>query len=296
MKKLIVPIYSMRSHKTGKYSVLKDGNFQLHLNRAGPEDIICVPGNSSDLTELYEIFGSNKFVEINYLESAYETRKNFWNVNLNIVEILYYYYKCSAIVTDITGYPGNKPVFFNFNITMDPLNPRYYIDEFIKLDVESVNKSIYTTVLNQSQKDYLIQCGATGTIVVSQKVINPEIYKLMESKEIDIGNSVFFPFRISDPCYRFDLVYKLCESLNINLVVTDPNESLDKKDVQLMSPTKQEYYGILKSRPTIIYNENPEKVFHPGLAEFIFYDCNIICRYNLPTKQDVIIDGETWLI
>ena len=42
--KLIVPIYSMRSYKTGDYSILKDGNFKLQLNRMDwDQDILIIP-------------------------------------------------------------------------------------------------------------------------------------------------------------------------------------------------------------------------------------------------------------
>lgn len=303
MRKLIVPIFSMRSYETGSYSVLKDGNFQLQLSRAKPGDVICVPFNAWDLKELMALFPGFTFVQVFYGENALDTRSNFWREHTEIIDDIAFAHNCDLIVTDITGYRGQHKVIFNFNITKDPEHPREYIDRFIDIDVESVNSSIKTFVLNQCQADVLIAHGAEASkIVVTQKVINKDIMAayLSDYAPITLGNSVFHPFRISDPCYRFEDVYKYAESRVMPIFVTDPNDSLDYEKYSgavLFKPNKRDYYRVLAGRPTIVYHENPEKVFHPGLAEFIFFNANIICEYNLPKREDVIInDGEdVWL-
>lgn len=301
MAKLIVPIFSMRSYETGNYSVLKDGNFQLHLHRASPGDIICVPKNSDDVDELRELFPYIQFAPLWYKSNAYETRKHFWEENTFVVDSLIDYYDCSILVTDITGYPGDFNVIYNFNITMDPNEPRSYIDEFIECDVISVNQSERTFVLNECQKDVLVSLGAKADkIIVSQRVINPDIVQTFLGSDPIKLKGVFHPFRISDKCYNFKEVVETCKSLDLDLYITDPNDTYDASDynydkIHLIKLSKKDYYRVLLSSPVIMYNENPEKVFHPGLAEFIYFRCNIHSPYNIPKREDIIIEGDMWL-
>ncbi|BAQ22691.1 hypothetical protein AU156_gp041 [Edwardsiella phage PEi20] len=292
-----VPIYSMRSHETGEYAVLKDGNLQLHLNRARPGDIIAVPKNATDVDELRELFPEFEFTPLWYKENAFETRKHFWEENQWVVDSLIEYYDVVGLVTDITGYTGRYPVFFNFNITMNPEKPLFYIDQFIETDVKSVNRSKYTTVLNQCQKDVLVAHGALDyKIIVDQKVIRPSVIERYARDLAPIFvEGIFHPFRISDPCYRFGQVVECAIVSGQPVYITDPNDSFDRSHypeealIRVFKPSKTEYYQILKGRPHIQYFENPEKVFHPGLAEFIYFNVFISSPYNIPSYDDVVI-------
>lgn len=306
---LHVPIYSMRSYETGLYDVSKDGNFQLHLSRMQSDDLILVPYNS---------IGIETFIETGYLKkeqvvimncygsNAYETRKLFVsNILLGAAvefrTLQHLKLNCirgnlDAIVTDITGFHGAKDVFFNFNITKDPNNPKYYIDEFIESDLKSIERSIFTTVLNQNQKDYLVSLGANpDKIKVCHKVINRSLLSLYENdpgfKEQPI-DGIFFPFRLTDSCYKFDEAIKYASLYNLNLYVTDPNQSLSDDTllqnctiVKLDNVTKTSFYSILKSRPKVCYYENPSRCYHPGLAELIHYNIEFISRYVDDIKQ-----------
>ena len=73
----------MRSYETGDYSILKDGNFKLQLNRMDwTQDILIIPENTSDLSEFLSL-GIIPFDQIKteaYGENAYETRKTFWKL------------------------------------------------------------------------------------------------------------------------------------------------------------------------------------------------------------------------
>lgn len=293
MNKLIVPIFSMRSYKTGLYSVLKDGNFQLHLSRAKPGDIICIPFNTSDSEDLLNLFPELFFVQIQYFKNALETREHFWSINTEVINEIFENNNIDVIVTDITGYKG-YPVIFNFNITKDSNIKRDYIDKFFDLDVKSVNNSLKTFVLNESQKNELVKGGADGNkIIICKKVINPSVInRLSEGDPIEI-DGVFHPFRLSDKCYDFDSVKTYCNLVGVPLYITDPNDTFvndSEFNIKKIKPSKNEYYRILKSRPWILYNENPEKVFHPGLAEFIYFDADIDCKYKIPDRNDVVID------
>lgn len=301
--KLIVPIYSMRSYETGKYSLLKDGNLQLHLNRHTDGDIIVVPPQDKceDLSELRKYFPEIQFISVNYRENAYETRKNFWEYNTFVIDGLIEYCGCDALVTDITGYSGNNKVYFNFNITKDPEVERPYIDEFIYTDVESVNKSAFTTVLNECQKQTLVDYGADpDKIYVNQRVVKPGVpERFLDGHEPIKIKEFFFPFRLSDPCYKFDIAYKVLDSYNEGIIlrITDPNDTWDKEkhpNCVLSKYTKQEYYAVLKGQPRILYFENAEKVFHPGLGELIYFKCDLISPYKLPKIEDIIVNEPIW--
>lgn len=293
-----VPIFSMRSYETGEYAVLKDGNFQLHLHRATPGDIITCPKNSSDIDECRRLFPEFEFVPLNYRENAYSTRKYFWNENQFVVDSLVDYYDCYGVITDITGYDGEHDVFFNFNITKDPSVPRSYIDEFIDIDVESVNRSVWTKVLNQCQKDVLVAHGAKAEyIFVDTRVIRPSVMErfVKDTPTFVLNDTIFHPFRISDKCYRFEQVVECAIKSRLKLVITDPNDTFDRNHypeeavIHVNKVSKLDYYSILKGQPRIVYFEDPEKVFHPGLAEFIYFNAFIASPYNIPTRESILI-------
>ena len=75
------------------------------------------------------------------------------------------------------------------------------------------------------------------------------------------------------------------------ILITDPNASYQDqfKNVIKKRFRKREFYGIISTRPRIIYNENPNKIFHPGLADFIYFGCDVECPYTLPSLEDVLI-------
>lgn len=309
MRKLIVPIFSMRSYETGLYSVLKDGNFQLHLSRAKAGDVITIPTAIADYDELKSLFPELVYIQVPYMKNAYETRKSFWKCNREKISKIITFLDCDLVVTDITGYFGKVPIIFNFNITADPDNPRPYIDEFLQADVASTILSQRTFVLNQCQKDVLVENGApVDKIVVCQKVVNPAVidrYLSDNDEVIHIGaGTIFHPFRISDKCYDFDaVVEKSMATKNGAVFVTDPNDTFDRSKyperavIHNINLSKQDYYRVLIGQPKIVYNENPQKVFHPGLAELIYFDANIESEYIMPLYDDVVIENgeDVWL-
>lgn len=289
--KLIVPIYSMRSYETGEYSILKDGNFKLHINRMDwDNDILVVPENTSDLMEFVDlgIIPISSIVFADYGVNAYETRKTFWSKNLDSLDGI-----GLPIVTDITGYDGNQPFFNNFNITKDPNSRRPYIDDFIETDIDSIRRAQGTTVLNQGQKDYLVSLAPDleDKIEVNQKVISKKYFdKVGVEVPITPRFDIFFPFRISDKAYQFDDVVNLYSDSRI--LITDPNDSYESgkyENVWKQKLSKREYYGLLSTKPEIVYMENPNKVFHPGLADFIYFGCNIVSPHRIPTLEEVLI-------
>lgn len=291
--KLVIPIYSMRSYETGLYSILKDGNFKLHINRIENNDILVIPSNSSDKEEFLSLGLHSNIIEVEYFSNAEENRKKFWSKYQQYFDSFNL-----SILTDITGYTGNQDLYNNFNITYNPKIIRPYIDKFFDVDTLSVLKSIKTTVLNHNQKDSFIDNNyqelsiyLKSKLEVNQKVISKRYFDLVGTKQINIPKfDIFFPFRLTDKAYKFE---KTVEKYKDKIIlITDPNSSYSAnyENVKVIKPTKPEYYYILSKRPTIIYNEDPELVFHPGVADFIYFKCNIVSEYKIPTLKEVLIE------
>jgi hypothetical protein len=254
---------------------------------AWDKDILIIPKNTSDLDEFLDldILPIDQIKTTKYGENAYETRKTFWKENQTFIDAW-----GLPIITDITGYTGSNPFINNFNITKDPEVSRWYIDEFIEVDVNSIKRATMTYVLNQGQKDYL-RNFTSSPIEVNTKVIRKEYFDKVGIEIPKIPDfDIFFPFRISDPAYKFTEVVQ--NNPDKTILITDPNDSYTENYSNVIKKrfTKREYYGIIYYyKPTIIYNENPEKIFHPGLADFIYFGCDIVCPYNLPTLEDILI-------
>lgn len=302
---LIVPIFSMRSYATGRYSILKDGNFQRHLHTMTNEDYIILPINTVPGEVNFLI--DNGFLDawqIHYCEyglNAVETRESFWAKNQKVIDIIAEFNSTGPILTDITGYNGDHEFYCNFNITKDPsVGERYYIDRFFDSDVDSIRRAVHTTVLNHSQKDYIVSLypELADKISVVQKVCNYDFIVKMAATEEQMDltpfkDVIFFPFRLSDKCYEFERVVK--ENQDKLIIVTDPNDTYQPiymdmyPNVQKIKLTKAQYYQVLLSKPTVIYYEDPNKVFHPGLAEFIVTGCNIISPHQMPSIESVSV-------
>lgn len=286
----------MRSYATGAYDLTKDGNFQVHLHRMQPDDWIVVPHNSIGMAHFVKLglVSPDRIIYADYGVNAYETRKEFWSKNwISVPEGV------DRVVTNLTGCPIDLPTLYYLEITSHPLIPRIYVDEFFARDVASINesKTIEVQVFNEWQIDRLEQAGAAwDKINVNQKVVNPKVLdKLFKHYEPWLlkDNDIFFPFRLTDPCYKFEFVKKMATMSARRLVITDPNESYvgesDPFGVFKFIPTKDQFYSILKDKPTIFYMEDPDFCFHPGLGELIYFDCNIISPYKLPSKDDILI-------
>ncbi|WJZ27915.1 hypothetical protein NCTGTJJY_CDS0036 [Serratia phage 92A1] len=306
MVNLIVPIYSMRSHTDGQYHVMKDGNMQLHLSRYQPGDFLVIPNNTADVRELYKYVPAKQVFRIAYMENAYETRKKFWAYNGNIIDSLARMKGVDRIITDITGYKGTFPFINNFNISWDPQLDRPYIDEFVDMDYECIRHAKTTFVLNERQVQNMkmkFPDLTAAKFTLTQRVIKPELLdKMAEGDPIELEGTperpltMFFPFRLSDPAYKWEETIELYKDHTV--YITDPNESYtgDYPNVVVIKPSKNEYYRILKARPVVRYNENPYFVFHPGLAEMIYFDVRFSLPPGifLPFLKDLIIEGPIW--
>lgn len=288
MRALFAPIFSMRSYKTGKYSILKDGNFQLTMARVLASDfdtvMVTVPDDSSDFQETLARFKSKAnvyFVRAKYGENAAQTRSTFWEQNQQLDG-----YPADVLITDITGYPGKIPVIYNFNITKLPELDRPYIDEVFEKDLASIRQSLFTTVLNPRQREYILECqpDLADKIQVYLKCANESLLPTCETPLYLLDSmTIFWPFRISDKAYKWSEFIQAfeaqgLETLSWQIMITDPNQSSQNlpKYVTVIEPTKEQYYRILEGRPIVVMLDEIDTVLHPGTIELMYYGCKVI--------------------
>jgi hypothetical protein len=305
MRALWLPIFSMRSYETGKYAILKDGNFQLALARALASDFdyvaLGVPLNSSDYAEAAAFVHARtdriKIRPFEYGENAVETREIFWAAN-DVDKI----HGFDLLITDITGYYGKLPVIYNFNITKLPELDRPYIDKFFEKDLKSIEQSLFTTVINPRQREYILE--------VRPDLIDRVFFDLKCAHSLLLPKSkptppacdpmlIFWPFRLSDKAYKWTEFLEAFERQGLAdkgwfVVITDPNESSGDAlpdYVQRIKPTKAEYYGHLDSVPMIVMLDDIDTVLHPGTVEFLYYGCPMVTFTSNLIDNPVAIDN-----
>jgi len=241
MKLLIVPIYSMRSHKTGKYQLLLDSNMNIALHKCSVlsylvDVTITIPTNvdSSQLNACIGIASkmacSITFMPIHYGSNAGETR-NILNDGIKNGPI-----NQRDFDKVILGVCTVDPVIENteYHLYNTPIlgKPRPYVDEHMPTILNRLENGyrVNFSCENQLYKvptQYLHLC--TTDMKLYSKDFMAELAKEFVDQDLFIEldtlipiGAVFFPFRISDPVYKWDAV----RSLNSDIVVTDPNESL----------------------------------------------------------------------
>jgi len=292
---LWIPIFSMRSHETGKYSILKDGNFQLTMARVLASNfdqvVVAVPVGAADFDEVLERFKDHtrvSFVCLEYGLNAVETRERFWELNADMIWALDRL--SDFVITDITGYNGEKPFANNFNITKLPELDRPYIDRFFESDLNSIERGAFTTVLNPRQREYILEVrpDLVDKVFVNTKCVHASMLPKIDPphKTEAERQKIFWPFRISDKAYKFDQFIDVFDELNLSgrgwtIETTDPNDSMkhERAYIGKMKPTKSEYYELLAKRPVVVMLDDIDTVLHPGTIEFFHYGCPVV-TYN----------------
>lgn len=292
MNVLFCPIFSMRSYETGQYSILKDGNFQLMMSRVLASDFdrvfVSVPDDASDFEEVLKRFDDGEhvhFVRMKYGENAVGTRDLFWESNAELMKNLQT--GIDLLITDITGYQGTLPVVYNLNITKLPELDRPYIDRFFETDLKSIEQSLFTTVLNPRQREYILEVrpDLLDKVIVNTKCAHSNLLpKFQKSKAPE--KLIFWPFRISDKAYKWKefleaFIEQGLEEQGYTIVITDPNDTyssdwVTERFVTKVKLSKDEYYEMLSSRPIIVMLDNIDTVLHPGTIEFFHYRCPTI--------------------
>lgn len=304
---LFIPMFSMRSYETGQYAVLKDGNFQLVMARALASDFrfvtVAIPEVCSDYLDLMALYKrkpiTNKmisFVKMKYGKNAVETREQFWELNASDIKLWEMSLLHDLIISDITGYKkhefGFKNIIYNFNITKLPELNRPYIDKFFEQDLKSIEDSLFTTVINPRQREYILEVrpDLMPKIIAHTKVAHERL--LPKGMAGTKPNIIFWPFRISDKAYQFEQFLEAFEEQGLDkdgwiIVVTDPNDTLqtDAPFVMKVTPSKEQYYQVLSTRPVVVMLDDIDTVLHPGTIEFLYYKCPLI-TYNSKLIQN----------
>jgi len=289
MKALFIPIYSMRSYATGKYAILKDGNFQLTMARVLASNFnqifVTVPDDASDFAETLKRFESFKnvfFIKARYGANAVESRQLFWIENDKLIQS--FEQAVDVVISDITDYAGPKSVIFNFNITKLPELDRPYIDRFFDRDLKSIERSLFTTVLNPRQREYILEVrpDLLSKVFVNTKCASERLLPNYYTESID-EKVIFWPFRISDKAYRWEqflsaFVDQRLHEQGWTIITTDPNDTLKSSDwfITNRKLVKVEYYAMLQAKPIVVMLDDIDKVLHPGTIEFFHYGCPVI--------------------
>lgn len=302
-KILLIPVYSMRSYETGKYNLMADGNMARVISRLASSDfesaMVLIPDADrvtgiEDLKRLVNRVMPQKDIAFVYCpaygSNAGETRGE-------VKEFMRFFFENRMVLPDydmlliepnsLTHYLINQdiisrltsvfwcPVSETTGFTPDFIKPYGELDKLIA-------ENIPVAAATQSQVDFL-----GGMSFVDED-------KFYEPKYFDY-KTIFFPFRLSDPCYHAEefkkAVMNLKDKYNFKVLYTDPNESglFDDRDIFVKVPTTKEIYlQILKSKPIIPYLENTDDVLHISLHEFIYYGCPLIM---LSSKEHFVVDS-----
>lgn len=277
---LFIPVYSMRSYVTGKYNLKTDGNFNrvmAVIRKYKPRVAVVTIPEADRLNESFNpeefsingvqlafrqspIYGENANAtrKASYSDSAFSDLTSFDAVisepqyvtlgMLNNVENVNLYYWCVATSTD------EWPVWF--------------VDEFKDQDVY-IADHVKTIVATEAQKKKL-----------GKNAVVDDFYIPSAKKKI-----VYFPFRISDPNYEFDMLMVIMNHIRargyadkFKLLIANVNESSDciPSYAKLVPTDHDVYNALLAGKPIIPYFEHMDRLPHISIYEMIEAGCKII--------------------
>lgn len=277
---LFVPVYSMRSHVTGKYSLKTDGNFNrvmAVIRKYKPRiAVVTIPEHD----KLADNFNHNEYkidgVKLMfrhssiYGENANATRKAPYYDNafsdptsfdavisepqcvtlcmMNSMKKVNLYYWCVATSTD------EWPIWF--------------VDEFKEFDALIASK-VPTIVATEAQKKQLGSNAVVGDFYITQ----PK------------KKTIYFPFRTSDPNYEYEMLNIVLNRIRargysdkFKLLIADVNESAGDIPTYatLVSSNHDVYTALLAGKPIIPYFEHMDRLPHISIYEMIDAGCKIV--------------------
>ena len=309
---VIVQQVSMRSYKTGEYNFHLDGNINLTLHRlvmTGVKKFTWIlPKNHSKIgiEYLYKILSNLgikcKFIFIDYGKNAYENRKVVPK-SFNALDKFSFNIYNKYIISDFCGIEAN---LYTFNISKVPGLDRWYIDEFIEYQQKAADKAP-VIVLNENQKELL-----SGNIIVQDKIMSNKLLdmqfalncnwqykraliKTLKQYNTNFISAVFFPFRISDPAYRFNDVLEYCKKYDKYLITTDVNDSApdDKCIINLshLEDKKKTYFSLIALYLTQEFPLDLEVICYDNIFE-VMHQAPIELAYFLKNKFYLINNGD----
>lgn len=296
MRKLIVLMHSMRSHITGEYQIMLDSNINIILHQLstleeGVEVTVTMPEDSNKMyiTQFLNIVKNFKCsVNIHFLKYGKNAGHSRDIANDMVENINYTDYDEveNHFCTIEPRIANTRYVIFNSAVPDQyrPYAEKHFVTLLKRLD------SKYKVILSCDNQKYFIPYKLRGHAKIRTRFFNPDLAnKLMSTycnyylanqlDEVIPKNSLFFPFRVSDKCYKAEEVNKLGKTV----VVTDPNDSADKVftgnilDITSYDKCKKTLYMtmlfLLNNRPDIripLY-EDITKNYHIGIVEMLYY-------------------------
>lgn len=258
MKVLIIPQYSMRSYRTGTYSLLADGNLNIVLHHIfndtkTNEYTICIPIDhvKEDLEILIKKIVPQFKCSINFMEIPYG-----YNAEDNRTAVPHFFnkftfYSYSYVISYFENLQCNIPWILKMHMSKIEELGRPYADRYYGDFIQALKDPmlIRADVLNYAQYNMVNRTNPAEVykVNVNEQCLNIKLYNILGSlftkasivKQLDDvipKNAIFFPFRISDKAYDFERV----KALGRPVVVTDPNESLDDPMVIKLSGNMKE--------------------------------------------------------
>jgi len=295
-KILYIPMYSMREYDTGFYNLAADGNISRFISKLsrchGVDLTITMPisvRNFHYFKSLLELLvqrgclcSYELVVTDAYGINAKETRLNkdkWFQVISDLFETEAF--QITLFEPNIIGsfLRGKDNVIYWCPVSSIAGKQIPFIDEFFQQDLEN-SLNFKTYVCSKKQLELLPEA------FLDNDIFNPEFF--INENELDRIKLnrwfVFHPFRQSDPGYQtkliFDLLHK--EFKDPLVLYTAPNnfEVESKVNKLRVSSDRKTYYSILKTRPIVIYLENPDEIMHVGLLEFLYFGCHLIYPKN----------------
>ena len=278
---LFAPVYSMRSHKTGKYDLAADGNFHRVIGcirKYKPKRAIVLIPDDDKLADKHfymhipEVNGTDLvFVPaVLYGANAYETRKTLYMLP-NCVDVG----KLDTIIAE----PQNLVLhlgFITYNVdlyywcvaTSTDDWPVWFVDEFREVD-KQIAQYIPTIVATEAQAKAL---GGEAFV--------DDFYFRQKQKKI-----IYFPFRLSDPNYEFESLQLLVNRLrargyadDFTVLLPDLNESVTvpSGSLKLVPSDHDVYQAIINGKPIVPYFEHMDRLPHISIYEMLDAGCKIV--------------------
>lgn len=289
---LFVPTYSMRSYETGKYDLSADGNFARVLSLIKNSDCryvtVAVPqldmlkDGAVDYLRDLVIDHDMSFATINgYGANANATRFSH-DLLKEVVSIAYTYdlivVEQEQLALDLihSRKVDNSKLVFWCVASHVKGHEIWFVDGHKHLD-KLIASEIPTVCANEKQVEWLRGKSFVGFFYDVSGTFKPV---------------VFFPFRLSDPEYHF--YDKLIPFLDIlqrtrgdayDLVVTDPNSSIDNSKVGHQRPHIAPsdhwlYMAMLRGKPIVPYFAEVDVIRHISIEEIVQAGCCVICYKN----------------
>lgn len=277
---LFVPVYSMRSHITGKYNLKTDGNFNrvMAVIRKYKPRIAVVTIPEPD--KLADNFSINEYktdgVKLMfrhssiYGENANATRKAqcLGDEFSDLTQFDVVVSEPQHVTLDMINSAHNINLYYWCIATSTDEWPVWFVDEFKELDALIASK-VPTIVATEAQRKQLGSNAVVG-----------DFYIPSTNKRI-----IYFPFRTSDPNYEYEMLNVVLNRIRargyankFKLLIADVNESAgDIPTYATLVPSNHDVYNaLLAGKPIIPYFEHMDRLPHISIYEMIDAGCKII--------------------